>query len=64
MTTQTYLSSALKIGESISKGVLNLIDAISKPKLKIALISYYYQKPTKAGVAIHVQNLAKHLVKK
>ena len=63
MTIQSYLSSLLETGENISKGVINLIDAISKPKLKVALISYYYQKPTISGVGIHVQNLAKYLVK-
>src|SRR3989344_5274782 len=63
MATQSYLSSLLGIGESISAETLKLLDAISKPKLKIALISYYYQKPTISGVGIHVQNLAKYLVK-
>jgi len=63
MTIQSYLSNLLETGEKISKGVIKLIDAISKPKLKIALISYYYQKPTISGVGIHVQNLAKYLVK-
>ena len=63
MTIQSYLSRLLETGENISKGVMNLIDAISKPKLKVALISYYYQKPTISGVGIHVQNLAKYLVK-
>ncbi|MFH1211112.1 MAG: glycosyltransferase family 4 protein [archaeon] len=63
MATQSYLSSLLGIAESISAGTLKLLDAISKPKLKIALISYYYQKPTISGVGIHVQNLAKYLVK-
>ncbi|MBU3907017.1 MAG: glycosyltransferase family 4 protein [Nanoarchaeota archaeon] len=63
MTIQSYLSSLLEIGKSISEGTLKLIDAVSKPKLKVALISYYYQKPTISGVGIHVQNLAKYLVK-
>ena len=63
MTIQSYLLSLLETGENISKGVINLIDAVSKPKLKVALISYYYQKPTISGVGIHVQNLAKYLVK-
>ena len=63
MTIQSYLSNLLETGKNISKGVINLIDAISKPKLKVALISYYYQKPTISGVGIHVQNLAKYLVK-
>ena len=63
MTIQSYLSNLLETGENISKGVINLIDAISKPKLKVALISYHYQKPTISGVGIHVQNLAKYLVK-
>jgi len=42
---------------------MSLINSLSKEKLKIALISYYYQKPTISGVGIHVQNLAKYLVK-
>ena len=63
MTIQSYLSNLLETGENISKGTLKLLDAISKPKLKVALISYYYQKPTISGVGIHVQNLAKYLVK-
>ena len=62
MTTQSYLSLLAKIGENVSRGTLKLIDVLSKPKLKIALISYYYQKPTISGVGIHVQNLAKFLV--
>lgn len=63
MAIQSYLVSLFGIGESISKGTLKLLDAIGKPKLKVALISYYYQKPTISGVGIHVQNLAKYLVK-
>jgi len=63
MTIQSYLSNLLETGKNISEGVINLVDAISKPKLKVALISYYYQKPTISGVGIHVQNLAKYLVK-
>ena len=63
MTIQSYLSSLLGIGEDIAKGALKLVDALNKPKLKVALVSYYYQKPTISGVGIHVQNLAKYLVK-
>ncbi len=63
MVIKSYLSSVLGIGENISKGTLELIDALSKPKLKVALISYYYLKPTLSGVGIHAQNLAKYLVK-
>jgi len=61
-----FSSKLLKFSEfsqKISTACLRMIDSLSKPKLKVAIISYYYQKPTKAGVAIHVQNLAKHLVK-
>jgi len=42
---------------------MKIIDSMSKEKLKVGLISYYYQKPTISGVGIHVQNLAKYLVK-
>jgi|GEM_PF-2073857 len=47
--------------QKISKSFLNLIEVLSKPKLKVALISYYYQKPSISGVGVHVRNLAKHL---
>lgn len=57
------ISNLAEIGKKISQGCISLMDSLSKEKLKVALISYYYQKPTKAGVAIHVQNLAKYLVK-
>lgn len=63
MKTWLYSKSLLGMGGSISRGILKVVDAIGKPKLKIALISYYYQKPTISGVGIHVQNLAKFLVK-
>jgi glycosyltransferase involved in cell wall biosynthesis len=57
------LSNLTDVCAKISKGCITLLDALSKPKLKVAIISYYYQKPTISGVGIHVQNLAKHLVK-
>ena len=49
--------------QKISNSCISLLDILSKPKIKIALISYYYTKPTVSGVGIHVQNLAKALVK-
>jgi glycosyltransferase involved in cell wall biosynthesis len=48
-------------GQKISKSCLTLMDALSKPKLKIALITYYFEKPSHNGTAIHAQNLAKYL---
>lgn len=57
------LSNLTEISVKISKGCVALLDALSKSRLKVALISYYYQKPTISGVGIHVQNLAKYLVK-
>jgi glycosyltransferase involved in cell wall biosynthesis len=38
-----------------------MIDSLSKPKLKVAIISYYYKKPIISGVGIHARNLAKYL---
>lgn len=49
--------------QKISNSCISLLDILSKPKMKIALISYYYNKPTTSGVGIHVQNLAKALFK-
>ncbi len=60
---KSMLSRLTEIGKKISDGCITLIDILSKQKLKVALISYYYQKPTLSGVGIHVQNLAKYLVK-
>ena len=63
MRIRLGLSNLTEVSKKISEGGITLIDALSKPKLKVALISYYYQKPTISGVGIHVQNLAKYLVK-
>ena len=63
MWAKPTLSNLTEISKKISKGCLSLIDSISKQKLKVALISYYYQKPIVSGVGVHVLNLAKYLVK-
>ena len=63
MKIQSYLSSLSEVGGNISNGILKLIDILGKPKLKVAITTYYYEKPSLCGVAIHVQNLAKYLVK-
>lgn len=55
-----YLAISLS---GISKSFMHLLDILSKPRLKVAIISYYFQKPTLSGVAIHAQNLTKHLSK-
>jgi len=64
--TNTYgkkfsLSFIPETGQKISDSCLTLIDILSKPKLKIALITYYFEKPSHNGTAIHAQNLAKYL---
>src|SRR3989344_3547011 len=63
MWAKPTLSNLTEISKKISKGCISIIDAVSKQKLKVALISYYYQKPTISGVGVHVLNLAKYLVK-
>jgi len=57
------LSGLADISKKISEGCISIIDTFGKKRLKVALISYYYKKPTISGVGIHVQNLAKYLVK-
>lgn len=52
---------AADVFQKLSTGILTLMDSLSKPKLKIALSTYFYEKPATNGVAIHVQNLAKYL---
>ena len=63
MKIESTLSNIAEISKKISKGCISLIDIVSKQKLKVALISYYYQKPTISGVGVHVLNLAKYLVR-
>ena len=63
MWAKPTLSNLTEISKKISKGCISIIDSISKQKLKVALISYYYQKPIVSGVGVHVLNLAKYLVK-
>src|SRR3990167_5655464 len=63
MGIKSALSNLTEISKNISKGCISIIDAISNQRLKVALVSYYYQKPTISGVGVHVQNLAKYLVK-
>ncbi len=54
-------SNILNTGQKVTNSCLNLMDVLSKPKLKIALITYYFEKPSHNGTAIHAQNLAKYL---
>jgi len=63
MEIKSIFSNLTDISKKISEECIKLVDIASKQKLKVALISYYYQKPTISGVGIHVQNLAKYLVK-
>ena len=63
MDLNSRLMKFSDISQRISASCVKMIDLLSRPKLKVALISYYYQKPTISGVGIHVQNLAKYLVK-
>jgi|SRR3989344_1211557 len=62
MTINSSLFSLAEASKKISKSCLSLLDTLGKPKLKVALTTYYYEKPSICGVAIHVQNLAKYLV--
>ncbi|MFH0869993.1 MAG: glycosyltransferase family 4 protein [archaeon] len=62
---KTTLHDALQgigtFSQRISKSYFDLIKALGEPKLKVALISFYYQRPSISGVGIHVWNLAKHI---
>lgn len=57
------LSKLSDASQKISAACTKIIDSISKPKLKVAIISYYYRKPTISGVGVHAQNLAKYLAR-
>ncbi len=61
MNLSSRLSKFSEVSQKISTACMKIIDLLSKPKLKIALISYYYKKPTISGVGVHVRNLAKYL---
>jgi len=61
MNFSSRLSKFSEVSQKISAACMKIIDLLSKPKLKIALISYYYKKPTISGVGVHVRNLAKYL---
>jgi len=63
MGMDLVISNLIEISKKITKGGITLIDVVSKQKLKVALVSYYYLKPTISGVGVHVYNLAKYLVK-
>lgn len=54
-----YTENVLKF----TKSCIKFFDILTTPKLKIAIISYYYKKPVISGVGIHTRNLAKYLVK-
>lgn len=46
---------------SLSKEILFFLNSLNEKKLKIALISYYFEPPVISGVGIHTRFLAKHL---
>lgn len=56
------LKSIVAAGKNISAGCLNLIDSMNMPRLKVAIITYYYEKPSLNGTAIHAQNLTRALM--
>lgn len=50
-------------GRNVCDSCINLIDFVNSCKLRIALISFYYESPTISGVGSHVRNLAKYLAR-
>jgi len=48
---------------SLNKEISIFFDSLSQQKLKIAIISYYFEPPTISGVGIHSRLLAKFLAK-
>ena len=47
----------------ISGSLTQLLDILSRSRLKVAIISYYFQEPTLSGVGIPARNLAKYLAR-
>lgn len=48
---------------SLNKEVSKFLDSLSKQKLKIAIISYYFEPPIISGVGVHSRLLSKFLAK-
>ncbi len=53
----------INIFRSLNKEISILLSSFSRQKLKIGIISYYYEPPTISGVGVHTRFLAKSLSK-
>lgn len=59
----SLISQLQVINRKVTRSITAFIEIISKPKLKVAIISYYFETPTLSGVGVHAKNLAEHLSK-
>lgn len=57
------LSRLHVVNQKVTKSILAFIEILNKPKLKVAIISYYFETPTLSGVGVHAKNLAEYLSK-
>jgi len=48
---------------SLNKEILSFLDHLTEQKLKIALISYYFEPPVTSGVGVHTKFLAEYIAK-
>lgn len=59
----SLISRLQVVNQAVTRGIIALIEIINKPRLKVAIISYYFETPTVSGVGVHAKNLAEHLSK-
>jgi glycosyltransferase involved in cell wall biosynthesis len=63
MSAKNLSTSLASLNQKITKSINELLETLSTPKLRVAIISYYYEAPTISGVGVHAKDLAEHLLK-
>ncbi len=57
------ISRLHSVNRDVTHGIAKFIEMVGEPRLKVAIISYYFEAPTLSGVGVHAKNLAEHLSK-
>jgi glycosyltransferase involved in cell wall biosynthesis len=63
MARKSVFPALLKLNQKAARNILAFVELMARPKLKVAIISYYFENPTMSGVGVHARNLARHLSK-
>ena len=63
MSVKDLSTSLLSLNQKITKSINKFLESLSTPRLRVAIISYYYEAPTISGVGVHAKDLAEHLIK-